>query len=158
MRGPLHAEHDKNWSPPASITVVTTRPGLSRETRSTNHARRAAGGGRLPVRALEVADPSCVKRYTERAKTRSERMWEIRGRYHLREFAEAEVGLVTWVDSRCRTTGMAPWRSSPTRSYGSERATCSCRGDDAGAPGGRVQDEAGAAAVGGLRDEAGSVN
>jgi len=39
-----------------------------------------------------------VKRYTERAKTRFEHMWEIRERYHLREFAEAEVGLVTGLD------------------------------------------------------------
>ncbi|MGI8806704.1 MAG: DUF4158 domain-containing protein [Acidimicrobiales bacterium] len=57
---------------------------------------------------LEVADPSCAKRYTERAKTRFEHMWEIRDRYHLSEFAEAEVGLVTWVDARCWTTGDGP--------------------------------------------------
>lgn len=57
---------------------------------------------------LEVADPSCVKRYTERAKTRFEHMWEIRDRYQLREFAEAEAALVAWVDARCWTTGDGP--------------------------------------------------
>jgi len=57
---------------------------------------------------LEVADPSCVKRYTERAKTRFEHMWEIRGRYDLREFAEAEASLVAWVDARAWTTGDGP--------------------------------------------------
>jgi hypothetical protein len=41
---------------------------------------------------LEMADPSRVKRYTERAKTRSEHQWEIRQAQGLREFAEAEAG------------------------------------------------------------------
>jgi hypothetical protein len=36
---------------------------------------------------LGVVDPSCLKRYVLRAKTRLEHNWEIRERYHLREFS-----------------------------------------------------------------------
>ena len=57
---------------------------------------------------LGVADPSCVKRYTRRAKTRLEHTWGIRERYHLREFAEAEADLEAWADARARTTGDGP--------------------------------------------------
>ena len=38
-----------------------------------------------------MADPSQVKRYNERAKTRFEHQWEIRRDQGLREFAEAEA-------------------------------------------------------------------
>jgi hypothetical protein len=57
---------------------------------------------------LEVADPSCGKRYTRRAKTRLEHTWEIRERHHLREFAEAEADLEAWADARAWTTGDGP--------------------------------------------------
>lgn len=57
---------------------------------------------------LELADPSCVKRYTERAKTRFEHMWEIRDRCRMRDFAEVEAELVAWVDARAWTTGDGP--------------------------------------------------
>ena len=39
-----------------------------------------------------MTDPSQVKRYTERAKTRFEHHWEIRQAQGLREFAGAEAG------------------------------------------------------------------
>jgi len=39
---------------------------------------------------LNIADPSCVKRYTERAKTPFEHTWEIQRAYGLRDFAAAE--------------------------------------------------------------------
>ena len=40
---------------------------------------------------LGVADPSQVKRYTERAKTQFDHQWEIRQAYGLREFPAAEA-------------------------------------------------------------------
>ena len=57
---------------------------------------------------LEVADPSQVKRYTERAKTRFEHQWEIREACGLREFAEAEVEFAAWVAARSWTSGDGP--------------------------------------------------
>lgn len=42
---------------------------------------------------LEIADPSCVKRYTERDKTRLDHAWEIQQKFELRDFASAEVEL-----------------------------------------------------------------
>ncbi|MFG1969054.1 DUF4158 domain-containing protein [Nonomuraea fuscirosea] len=49
---------------------------------------------------LEIADPLCVKRYTEREKTRLDHTWEIRRVFGLRDFAEVEDELTAWVDAR----------------------------------------------------------
>lgn len=57
---------------------------------------------------LEIADPSCVKRYTERRATRFEHAEEIKGAYELRDFAEVEGELEGWVDARAWTTGDGP--------------------------------------------------
>jgi tetratricopeptide (TPR) repeat protein len=57
---------------------------------------------------LGVVDPSCLKRYVLRAKTRLEHNWEIRERYHLREFSEVEADLASWADARAWTTGDGP--------------------------------------------------
>ncbi len=57
---------------------------------------------------LAVADPSCVKHYTDRRSTRFEHAEEIRGVVGLREFAEAEPELTAWVDARAWTTGDGP--------------------------------------------------
>ena len=57
---------------------------------------------------LAVADPSCVKRYTERRSTRFEHAEEIRGVLTLRDFAGAEQELTAWVDARAWTTGDGP--------------------------------------------------
>ena len=57
---------------------------------------------------LEVADPSKVKRYTERAKTRFEHQWEIRQACGLREFAEAKAEFVGWAAARSWTSGDGP--------------------------------------------------
>jgi hypothetical protein len=46
---------------------------------------------------LGVADPSPVKQYTERTKTRFDHQWEIRRVYRLREFADAEAEFAGWV-------------------------------------------------------------
>ena len=54
---------------------------------------------------LEMADPSQVKRYTERAKTQFEHQWEIRRAQGLREFAEARRMLASLQDA-----GWHPWR------------------------------------------------
>jgi TnpA family transposase len=42
---------------------------------------------------LGVADPSQVKRYTERAKTKLDHQWEIRRVYGLKEFAAVDAEL-----------------------------------------------------------------
>ena len=57
---------------------------------------------------LQITDPSCVKRYTERAKTRFEHQWEIQRAEELTDFAEAEAELVAWMDARAWTTGDGP--------------------------------------------------
>lgn len=57
---------------------------------------------------LGVADPSCVKRYTERAKTRFDHQWEIRRERGLKEFTTAEEELRAWVAARSWTSGDGP--------------------------------------------------
>jgi len=57
---------------------------------------------------LEIADPSCVKRYTERTKTRFDHQWEIRRVYELREFTAVEAELRAWVAARSWTSGDGP--------------------------------------------------
>lgn len=51
----------------------------------------------VPVEVLDVvagqlgiADPSCVKRYTEREKTRLDHVWETQEEFGLRDFASGE--------------------------------------------------------------------
>lgn len=57
---------------------------------------------------LGVADPSCVKKYTERTKTRFDHQWEIRRVYGLTEFAAVEDELRAWVAARSWTSGDGP--------------------------------------------------
>lgn len=57
---------------------------------------------------LGIADPSCVKRYTERRSTRFEHAEEIKAAYGLREFAEVDKDLADWVDARVWTSGDGP--------------------------------------------------
>ena len=57
---------------------------------------------------LAVDDPSCVKRYGERAKTRLEHAWEIQAALGLTEFAGARGELSAWIDARAWTTGDGP--------------------------------------------------
>ena len=57
---------------------------------------------------LDIADPSCVKRYTERRTTRFEHADEIMGVLGLSDFAGAEHELTGWVDARAWTTGDGP--------------------------------------------------
>jgi uncharacterized protein DUF4158 len=57
---------------------------------------------------LGFEDPSCVKRYTEREKTRFDHAWEIRQAYELKDFAEAEEKLREWVAARSWTSGDGP--------------------------------------------------
>ena len=69
----------------------------------------------VPLAVLEyvaaqigVTDPSCLKRYTERDKTRLEHQWEIAGVDGFASFASAEAGLVQWLDDEAWTTGDGP--------------------------------------------------
>jgi hypothetical protein len=57
---------------------------------------------------LGLADPSVVKRYAERVKTKSGHQQEIRRTYGLRDFAGAEAELVGWVAARVWTSGDGP--------------------------------------------------
>ncbi|MBV9139689.1 MAG: DUF4158 domain-containing protein [Pseudonocardiales bacterium] len=57
---------------------------------------------------LGVVDPSQVKRYIERTKTRFDHQWEIRRVYGLREFAEVETEFADWVAARSWTSGDGP--------------------------------------------------
>ncbi len=45
---------------------------------------------------LDIADPSCVKRYTERRTTPFEHRDEIKAAYGLREFTEPEEEFTQW--------------------------------------------------------------
>ncbi|MEU8359752.1 DUF4158 domain-containing protein [Nonomuraea sp. NPDC048882] len=83
---------------------------------------------------LEIADPLCVKHYTEREKTRLDHTWEIRRVFGLRDFAEVEDELTAWVDARA-------WMFEEGRTaifHGGEmagRARCAAAGHlDADAP------------------------
>jgi hypothetical protein len=57
---------------------------------------------------LGIADPSQVKRCTERRKTRFDHQWGIRRVYGLREFAAVEGELRAWVAARSWTSGDDP--------------------------------------------------
>jgi TnpA family transposase len=57
---------------------------------------------------LGITDPSQVKRYTERAKTKLDHQWEIRRVYGLEEFSAVEGELRAWVAARSWTSGDGP--------------------------------------------------
>ena len=57
---------------------------------------------------LEIADPSCVKRYTEREKTRLDHIWEIQQACRLRDFASGEAELVAKLHAQAWNTGDGP--------------------------------------------------
>jgi hypothetical protein len=58
---------------------------------------------------LQIADPSCVKRYTERRTTPFEHREEIKAAYGLREFAEAEAELRTTLPGRKAPSSVGGW-------------------------------------------------
>jgi Domain of unknown function (DUF4158) len=57
---------------------------------------------------LGIDDPSCVKRYTERDKTRLEHAWDIQRRFELVPFAEVQGELVEWIADQAWMTGDGP--------------------------------------------------
>ncbi len=57
---------------------------------------------------LGIADPSVVKQYAERVKTKFDHQQEIRRKYGLRDFADAEAELAGWVAARAWTSGDGP--------------------------------------------------
>lgn len=57
---------------------------------------------------LGIEDPSCVKRYTEREKTKLEHAWEIQREHGLVPFAEAQTELAVWIADQAWTTGDGP--------------------------------------------------
>jgi len=57
---------------------------------------------------LGIADPSCVKRYTERDKTRLDHAWEIQEAFGLRDFTSGEAELTAKVAARAWNTGDGP--------------------------------------------------
>jgi Domain of unknown function (DUF4158) len=54
---------------------------------------------------MRLADPSRVKRYTERRKTRFDHQWKTRRAYKLREFTDVEMEFADWVAARSWTSG-----------------------------------------------------
>ena len=60
------------------------------------------------VAQLGLVDPSVVKRYAERVKTKSDHQQEIRRVYGLRDFAGAQAELAGWVAARAWTSGDGP--------------------------------------------------
>ena len=57
---------------------------------------------------LDVVDPSCVRSYTDREKTKLEHAWEIQREYGLRPFSEVEAELVVWIGDQAWMTGDGP--------------------------------------------------
>ncbi len=57
---------------------------------------------------LGIEDPSCVKRYTDREKTRLEHAWEIQREYGLTPFTEVEPELRAWIADQAWLTGEGP--------------------------------------------------
>ena len=57
---------------------------------------------------LEISDPSCVKRYTERDKTHLDHAWEIQQKFELHDFASAEVELTAKLQAHAWNTGDGP--------------------------------------------------
>jgi hypothetical protein len=68
---------------------------------------------------LQIADPSCVKRYTERRTTPFEHR-EIKASYGLREFAQ-------WTRSRAWNTGQGPKTIFADGGSGCGPTQCSCQ-------------------------------
>lgn len=86
---------------------------------------------------LEIADSSCVKRYTERRNTRFEHQDEICQAYGLREFADVEAEFTAWVDARAWNTGHGPKTIFDDGVKWLRRgAVLLPGGDDSGPPGG----------------------
>ncbi|MFH5227597.1 DUF4158 domain-containing protein [Antrihabitans spumae] len=57
---------------------------------------------------LGIEDPTCVKRYTDREKTKLEHAWEIQREYGLTPFAEVESELTAWISDQAWMTGEGP--------------------------------------------------
>jgi len=94
-------------------------------------------GAVLDFVALQVgmADPSQVKQYTERTKTRFDHQWEIRRACGLREFADVERSSSAGWRRACGRREMAQG-DLPGRDGVAARAECPAAwGDDAGTAG-----------------------
>ncbi|WP_236567547.1 DUF4158 domain-containing protein [Nocardia sp. CY41] len=57
---------------------------------------------------LGIEDSSCVKRYTEREKTKLEHAWEIQREYGLTSYGEVESELAAWVADQAWVMGDGP--------------------------------------------------
>ncbi|WP_458687585.1 DUF4158 domain-containing protein [Nocardia tengchongensis] len=57
---------------------------------------------------LGIEGSSCVKRYTEREKTKLEHAWEIQREYGLTSFSEVEPELAAWVADQAWVSGDGP--------------------------------------------------
>jgi hypothetical protein len=57
---------------------------------------------------LGIVDPSCLKAYAARSKTRLEHQWEIAETFGYRDFASAEAELQVWIADRAWTSGEGP--------------------------------------------------
>ena len=77
---------------------------------------------------LQIADPSCVKRYALRQETHREHAGKIQKALKLRDFSQVEADLSVFAGGRAWVTGTARRRSSLTRWGGCGSATRCCLG------------------------------
>jgi hypothetical protein len=77
---------------------------------------------------LGVTDPSRLKAYGEREKSRLEHQWEIAREFGYRDFPAVEAELVRWVDDRRGTPGMVRRRCSRGRWCGFGNGGSCCPG------------------------------
>ncbi|MEV4123980.1 DUF4158 domain-containing protein [Nocardia sp. NPDC049707] len=61
-----------------------------------------------PAEQLDIADPTCVKSYTERKQTRYDHQDEIVRADGLTDFAQVERELVAWIADQAWMTGDGP--------------------------------------------------
>jgi Domain of unknown function (DUF4158) len=77
---------------------------------------------------LQIADSSCLKRYSVRKPTHREHAGKIQETLGLKDFAEVEAELAVFAGRRAWVTGTARRRSSPMRWGGCGTGMCCCRG------------------------------
>ena len=77
---------------------------------------------------LGIADPSCVKAYSQRVNTKWEHQREIRQRAGWRGYGEGSAELALWLERRCWNTGETSAQLFYGRSAGCGSARSSSRG------------------------------
>ncbi len=85
---------------------------------------------------LQIADPSCVKKYAQRQQTHLDHAGKIRKALKLKDFAQVEAELAVYAGRRAWVTGDSPKAIFADAVGGCVSGMCCCRGDHAGPAGG----------------------